>query len=946
FLGLGIGLIFSNNGTIGFNGDSTFLTSEDRLYYLEKYAEYAKIFFQNTELNNQPVEEPEVVSLLEKIKPMPSPKNRQRLVLDEWKWKTYQVGQSKREQEQIEGWTQTPNVAVENGVLKTTNNFTYAKDLEEPQDWRFVFQWETRIPKTSERSAFLLLDESSSPVILLGVTAEGGCFYKSRVGIPIGIANFNSDTLLNFKVLVDVEAGRFSLYLNDELKADFVKTLSENPVHKFFINLPKNASLDNVYGISYARPAIDAANNLFPLPSGNVFMDERFEVSEEFGDLSLANFNDENWEPLKLPTQSGDRFRDSDLILRKPLLIGSFERANLHFEHIAKETEVWLNNEVIYIHRGGQQLDLDITDYLLSNQPNQLMLRLRGGKGWQLNNVWLDLTSPVYVKEAFVYTESLTDTAVLRVQAKLRADQIANTVNGRWQGRVNVKITPWSPRTQNDPVINQTFPITLRAYKTEDFSENILLLNPKVWSPENPNLYKVELSLLDSKGQYVDAYVFTTGVRTVSQENGVFHLNGRPTPLFGANLTDYLPFDVDAYSVPTVDMDKWIVRAVASIKEMNGNVVRSPELKDINLERLASICDQMGLMLIKQVEAPTQNEPWALDFEAARDQVIALRHHPSIILWQAPDNLRFNNYLQDASKWMERFFQNMRFYAPNTLVALHGANTEFGGSAIPNDEGNRLYESSLRRYRLLSNPSVWTSPQVIRNNADQAISSGKDWDDLREFPIDYAMDTLRLNYLKSKTHLYLDLNSENLAGQENPLTVRGTPYRYSESYQSPYPNRTVGAEIIFENWKSSQGLQGFSNYESLRKKRWLGYDGILAGTLWNGGDPTTLLDARGFAKLGYHTSQMAFQPALAGSRTTDLAYQVGEVVPIFLNYIGQAARFQVSLKVKNEDGKILESQVFPAVSFPAGNNTMQIGDWVSSLNSEGWFYVEYEVTKL
>lgn len=36
------------NGTIGFNGDSTFLTSEDRLYYLEKYAEYAKIFFQNT----------------------------------------------------------------------------------------------------------------------------------------------------------------------------------------------------------------------------------------------------------------------------------------------------------------------------------------------------------------------------------------------------------------------------------------------------------------------------------------------------------------------------------------------------------------------------------------------------------------------------------------------------------------------------------------------------------------------------------------------------------------------------------------------------------------------------------------------------------------------------------------------------------------------------------
>ncbi|MEM6700837.1 MAG: hypothetical protein AAF599_20710, partial [Bacteroidota bacterium] len=338
-------------GTIGFNGDSTFLTPENRLYYLEKYADYAKIFFQNTELNDQPVEAPEVDKLLKKIKPQPSPKNRQRLILEDWKWKAYQVGQSRREQQQLEAWTQTPNVLVENGVLKTTNTFTYAKDLAEPQNWRFAFQWETKIPKTSERSAFLLLDEESSPVILLGVTAEGGCFYKSRVGVPIGIANFGSDTLLNFKVLVDVEAGRFSLYLNDELKADFVKTLSEKPVHKFFISLPQNATLDNMYGISYARPAIDAANNVFPLPEGKVFMDEHFEVSEEIGDLSLAQFKDETWEELKLPVQSGDRFRTSDLILRKPLLIGSFERANLHFEHIAKEAEVWLNNEIIYVHR-------------------------------------------------------------------------------------------------------------------------------------------------------------------------------------------------------------------------------------------------------------------------------------------------------------------------------------------------------------------------------------------------------------------------------------------------------------------------------------------------------------------------------------------------------------------------------------------------------------------
>ncbi|MEM9850154.1 MAG: hypothetical protein AAF847_19845, partial [Bacteroidota bacterium] len=502
-------------GTVGFNGDSTIFTAEDRLDYLDQYANYAKAFFQDKDLDEDAVDPVALRQLQEQLKTLPKPQNRQRLILKDWRWKTYKKGQRKQEEQALQKWTSNPNVEVVDGALKAVGDFSYAQDLAEAQDWRFVIQWETKIPETTERSAFLLLDEESNPVILLGITAEGNCFYKSRLGLPIGIANYERDTTLNFKLLVDVEANRFSLFINDEIKADFVRTLSNNSIHKFFVKIPVGASLDNLYGISYDRPNINPFEDQFPVAKGRIFMDERFEVSEELGDLTLSTFRDEEWQQLQLPIQSGDRYRNSDLILRKPLLIGSFEQATLYFEQIAPNTEVWLNNEIIHIHRSGNDLTLDVTKDLLPNQPNKLMLRMRGGAGWQLQNVYLDLTSPIHIQKAAVSVVQGDDDLNLTLQALLSANQLSGTRNGEWQGRLNVKITPWHPKASTNPLVNTTFPLTLRAYRSENFSETIALTGVKKWSPDQPNLYKIQLALLDSKGQFVDEYTMTTGFRTI-----------------------------------------------------------------------------------------------------------------------------------------------------------------------------------------------------------------------------------------------------------------------------------------------------------------------------------------------------------------------------------------------------------------------------------------------
>jgi hypothetical protein len=213
------------------------------------------------------------------------------------------------------------------------------------------------------------------------------------------------------------------------------------------------------------------------------------------------------------------------------------------------------------------------------------------------------------------------------------------------------------------------------------------------------------------------------------------------------------------------------------------------------------------------------------------------------------------------------------------------------------------------------------------------------------FPVSSQYDTLILNYLKSKKHLFLDYNAESIAGQENPTTVKGSPNRYSEVYQSPYPSQAIGRELTYDNWLLSQAYQGFALYEAIRKRRWLAYDGMLYNNLWNGADPTTILDGSGYAKLGYYSLQMGLQPVMVGSKTTDVAYFTDEAIPIFMHHIGKKGQYQVTAYVKDATGKILKTQRFPSVALPAGNISIEIGKLKNDISAVGWFAVEYEVQK-
>lgn len=64
-------------------------------------------------------------------------------------------------------------------------------------------------------------------------------------------------------------------------------------------------------------------------------------------------------------------------------------------------------------------------------------------------------------------------------------------------------------------------------------------LNPKQWTPDNPNLYKLEAYWKNPKGEIIDSYNCQIGYRTVEARGEQIYLNGKPYWIRGANMPPY-----------------------------------------------------------------------------------------------------------------------------------------------------------------------------------------------------------------------------------------------------------------------------------------------------------------------------------------------------------------------------------------------------------------------
>jgi hypothetical protein len=314
-------------------------------------------------------------------------------------------------------------------------------------------------------------------------------------------------------------------------------------------------------------------------------------------------------------------------------------------------------------------------------------------------------------------------------------------------------------------------------------------------------------------------------------------------------------------------------------------------------------------------------------------------NHPSIVMWEATNHPQFLNFPgQSESDLACEVYYNMIYpLDPSRLISFTSyiANMHYG-----NDLGTIDYQGN----RITPSP-YWTAPRVVRGNQDSPTGYGREWSVLRNLTTEYR-DNIP-DFLNSPDRAYFNFEHEESIGQPNWYLVRGKPWYKIQSYEWSYDEGSIGRRLTDEEWRESQAWQAFSAYESMRKQRWLDYDGFSWCCLHGGPNTATykkpLIDFLGHGKLAYYANQMVFQDILGGSNDVDVVYGPDDkIYPIILN-IGPSKNVNLQVVVKNLENEVVWKKSFSDISLQAGRTVINLEPIKPIFPEEGYYAIEYIV---
>lgn len=195
-------------------------------------------------------------------------------------------------------------------------------------------------------------------------------------------------------------------------------------------------------------------------------------------------------------------------------------------------------------------------------------------------------------------------------------------------------------------------------------SQNFLIPQPELWSPETPRLYTARTKI-EKDGQMVDGYDTRFGIRQLEYlpEQGFF-LNGKPTKFKGVcNHHDLGPLGAA--------VNKSALRhQVELMKDMGANAIRTSH--NMPAPELVELCDELGMMLMVEPFddwsfRPKSPNGYGAFFNewAAKDVTNMVKHYrnnPSVVMWSignevpsqwGPDGVAELTMLQDLVKRLD-----------------------------------------------------------------------------------------------------------------------------------------------------------------------------------------------------------------------------------------------------------------------------------------------------
>lgn len=316
----------------------------------------------------------------------------------------------------------------------------------------------------------------------------------------------------------------------------------------------------------------------------------------------------------------------------------SEEIVRLHFGASDYHTKVWVNGSYCGEHSGGHSpFYFDISNYIEDNYKvkidvcvvdysyDEMLPRGKQNFKGKSEGIFYTDTTGIWQSVWLEYLEANHIETVKYIPNTLKNEiQIIAAFHLNEEVKLNTKIYRENTLIIDDvsKVSNDSLQIT---FEIPDFNDHHF---GHWWSPESPNLYDVEFSLLMPNGETVDKVESYFGMRSVSIEENRFCLNHMPFYTKSILYQGYYPD-----SLMTAKSDEEIKNDVLLIKQMGFNSVRLHQ--KFENPNFLYWCDRLGLVVWGEAPNAYSFSNDSMNNLISEWTAIMKRdyNHPSICVW-------------------------------------------------------------------------------------------------------------------------------------------------------------------------------------------------------------------------------------------------------------------------------------------------------------------------
>ena len=181
--------------------------------------------------------------------------------------------------------------------------------------------------------------------------------------------------------------------------------------------------------------------------------------------------------------------------------------------------------------------------------------------------------------------------------------------------------------------------------------------NIKPWSAEHPNLYRLEIKILDNKGREVERLENHIGFRTVEIKNGKLLVNGQYVLIKGVNRHEHDPYTGHVISRESMERD------IALMKQLNINTVRTCHYPDDPY--WYELCDKYGLYVWDEANCESHAQGYGekslakdpqykeMIWSRNRNMLERDKNHPSVIMWSMGNECGNGVNFEYTYDWMK-----------------------------------------------------------------------------------------------------------------------------------------------------------------------------------------------------------------------------------------------------------------------------------------------------